>query len=144
MFVISPELPSITLVLTLCSMENELFDCPDYFSDEEFAAVGCSRADVDAISLARLNRCRRLCGFPFILTSAYRSPHHEVCKGRPANGPHTTGQAFDIACDSNLKRFKIVEAAITVGFKRIGIGKNFIHLDDCTDKPNPRIWTYYN
>lgn len=74
-------------------MDNVL-DVPNYFSDDEFARVGCSRSDIDAISLARLNRLRHLCGFPLVLTSAYRTPYHEVCRNRPADGPHTTGCAF--------------------------------------------------
>lgn len=122
---------------------NNVFDVPNYFSAGEFEKLGCSIRNIDAISLSRLNRCRHIAGIPFVLTSAYRSPSHEVLKGRPANGPHTTGQAFDIACTSNAARFKIVDAALKVGFTRIGIGPNFIHLDDCTDKPSPRIWSYY-
>lgn len=122
---------------------NNVFSIPDYFKDSEFERVGCKRSDCNPISLDRLNRCRHIAGIPFILTSAFRSPSHEVLKGRSCDGAHTTGQAFDISCNNNTSRYKIIQAALQVGFFRIGIGKNFIHLDDCDRKPHPRIWHYY-
>lgn len=116
---------------------------PKYFSVYEFQKVHCSIDDIDPESLKRLDACRRKAGIPFILTSAYRSRQSEIEKGRTGNSAHTRGRAFDIACSSDLNRAIIVRAAIEVGFTRIGIAKNFIHLDDdyhCL--PSPRIWLY--
>ena len=46
------------------------------------------------------------------------------------------------------KAFKVVEVALKHGIKRIGIAQKgdertrFIHLDDDTSRPHPRVWSY--
>lgn len=116
---------------------------PKYFSEHEFQKVSCSIADIDPLSLERLDHARNIAGIPFIITSAYRSKEHEKAMGRSGNSAHTRGRAFDIRCVSDRDRALIVTAAIKVGFTRIGIAKTFVHLDDdyyCL--PSPRIWLY--
>lgn len=113
-----------------------------FFADQEFVNVGCTRSDINDVSLSRLDRARGYAGIPFILTSAYRSPDHEKSKGRSGNGAHTRGRAFDISCRNNADRFTIVWSALKAGFTRIGIAKTFVHLDDDMSLPNPRIWLY--
>lgn len=116
---------------------------PKYFTEHEFQKVHCCVDDLDPESLKKLDACRRKAGIPFILTSAYRSRQSEIEKGRSGNSAHTRGRAFDISCTSDRNRALIISAALAVGFTRIGIAKNFIHLDDdiyCL--PSPRIWVY--
>ena len=124
-----------------------MFDIPDYFKDSEFQKVGCSRSDCNPDALSALNRLRHVCGFPFVLTSAYRSPYNEQLHGRSTTGPHTTGHAFDVRCVSDNQRFIIVSLAPQFGFTRIGIGRNFVHLDNLASVPGskkkPAIWHYY-
>ena len=50
---------------------------------------------------------------------------------------------MDIVCNSSDTRWKIVTAAIAFGFRRIGIGKNFIHLDCDDSLPQQVMWHYY-
>lgn len=93
--------------------------------------------------MARLERCREIANIPFVLTSAYRSPSYEVARGRSGQGAHTKGRAVDIMCTTSESRFVIVQAAILACFPRIGVGSNFVHLDDCSEcLPSPRVWLY--
>ena len=39
-------------------------------------------------------------------------------------------------------RDEVVRAAVKVGFKRIGIGRSFIHLDNDPSLPQPVAWGY--
>ncbi len=101
--------------------------------------------------MARLNVLRRTLGFPFIISSAYRCPAHNLSISKSGeSGPHTTGQAIDIlvrGTDACL----LVEGAYKVGFTGFGInqkGSNrFIHLDDLESDPalnrtRPMIFSY--
>jgi hypothetical protein len=51
--------------------------------------------------------------------------------------------AADIACDNSRDRFELIKALIEAGFKRIGVRKDFIHVDvDFPDKPGRVMWLY--
>lgn len=123
--------------------ETIKFDDAPHFSDLEFARIGCLKSDCCSASLRRLERLREVVNEPLILTSAYRTPAHERANGRSGKSAHTLGCAFDISCTTDALRYKIVTAAIKVGFNRIGIGKNFVHVDDSNVHTQMRIWTYY-
>lgn len=116
----------------------------DYFSESEFKACSpsCSKADMQAETLCKLNNARHMAGIPFVLNSAYRSPAHDKTKGRSGTGAHTLGRAVDIRCNTIQNRFKIVDAAIRAGFTRIGIAKSFVHLDDSPNHTQEVIWLY--
>ena len=115
-----------------------------YFTDEEFrqAKPACSLSDMSPVFMRMLDDARHVAGVPFIVNSAYRSKSYEINeKGREGTSSHTKGVAIDLRCASNFNRLLIVEALIKVGFRRIGIGKNFIHVDFDKDK-SPSIWLY--
>lgn len=114
------------------------------FSLEELARAsskGFDESRVHMPSVKRLQKLRDLCGLPIFITSYWRSPEHNAAVGGAKNSAHLTGHAFDIRIPDSWYRFKIVQAALRVGFHRIGIGKDFIHLDD-SKLPSPVIWTY--
>ena len=115
-----------------------------HFSAEEFkkCVPPCNWNDMSPAFMQRLERCREIAGIPFILNSALRSVAWEVSHGRSGNSLHTFGRAVDIRCYSNQDRYKIITSALKCGFVRIGIGPNYIHLDD--GQGNPCIWHYYN
>lgn len=115
-----------------------------YFKPSEFekCVPSCSQDDCDDVALLRLDELRSYCRFPIKLNSAYRSKEYEKQKGRSGNGSHTRGLAFDIACTDSHKRCIILANAFTVGFHRVGIAKNFIHLD-CDSSLSPAVcWLY--
>ena len=116
-----------------------------YFRESEFKACSpaCSLQDMQQHTLDKLDRAREMAGIPFVLNSAYRSPAWDKSKGRSGTGAHTTGCAADIRCNGDANRWKIVFAALAVGFRRIGIGKTYIHLDDDPKRTQNVIWHYY-
>ena len=116
-----------------------------YFKEKEFAACvpSCSLQDMQQHTMDKLDAARGLAGIPFVLNSAYRSPEWEKSKGRTGTGAHTAGCAVDIRCNASANRFKIVQACLLAGFTRIGIGKNYVHVDDDPAKPEQVIWHYY-
>lgn len=102
-----------------------------YFSENEFKNLtpSCSLSDMDEDFMSRLDNARHLSGFPFVLTSAYRSVDYEHSKGRSGASYHCKGCAVDISCRDSSKRFVIVQNLMRSGFKGIGIAKTFIHVD---------------
>ena len=82
-------------------------------------------------------------GRELTITSGYRSPDHPVEKNKSKPGEHTEGLAVDVVAIGGTPVFEIVEAAIDLGCKRIGISRksNFIHLGLSTNRVTS-IWTY--
>ena len=82
-------------------------------------------------------------GRELTITSGYRSPDHPIEKKKSKPGEHTTGLAVDVVAVGGTPVFEIVEAAIDLGCKRIGISRksNFIHLGLSRDRVTS-IWTY--
>lgn len=115
-----------------------------YFTDEEFrkATPSCSLSDMDENFMSKLDLARDIAGVPFIVSSAFRSKEYEKKKGRSGTSRHTLGIAMDIRCYDNALRFRIVNALLSVGFRRIGIASSFIHVDDGYPTSSPLIWLY--
>lgn len=90
----------------------------------------------------RLDNLRALCGFPFFISSGYRTEAHNHKVGGVNCSAHTSGMAADIRAESGAVKFRIVEQALLEGFQRIGIGATFVHLDIDPTKPQDVIWTY--
>jgi len=114
--------------------------------DEFKCKCGCGENGVDIHFLQRLNEARDLVdstGVVFIIESGYRCKKHNKEVGGVDNSAHTKGLAADIRCTDSRTRYFMLEALLAVGFSRIGIGKNFIHVDADSSKPNNVIWTYY-
>ena len=80
--------------------------------------------------LHKLDEARAIAGVPFKITSGYRTPQHNLDVGGRIG-----------SCNNSADRQKIINALISVGFTRLGIGKTFIHVDNDKDKPSA-IWLY--
>ena len=89
-----------------------------------------------------LDSMRHRAGLPIILNSGYRCKEYNQKIGASDTSSHTKGLAFDIACSDPEHRYLYLRAALAVGFTRIGIGHNFIHLDIDDDKTLNCIWHY--
>ena len=98
--------------------------------------------NMDVDFLAKLDIAREYANIPFNITSAYRSKEHPLSIKNPSSS-HIKGLAVDISTPNSRIRFKVLEALIKVGFKRIGVGHNFIHVDDDKDKSTEVMWDYY-
>ena len=117
-----------------------------YFSEKEFnrCTPSCSLQDMDRAFMWILDAIREEAGIPLILSCAFRSKEYDKSWGRSGNSAHTKGLAVDIKCNSSATRMKIVAAAIMVGIDRIGIGKDFVHLDYDRSLPRNVMWEYYD
>lgn len=116
-----------------------------YFSEGEFnrCVPSCSISDMDDEFMELLDRVRELAGIPFYITCGYRSVQWDKSKGRSGNSAHCRGKAVDIKYKSSMDAYKIISSAIELGIKRIGVGSNFIHLDNDNSLPQGVIWNYY-
>lgn len=116
-----------------------------HFNESEFKACTprCSLQDMNQRTMNKLDRARELAGIPFVLNSAYRSPEWERAHGRSGTGAHPHRCGVDIRCNTSANRMKIVQACLQVGFRRIGIGKTYVHVDDDPTKPQNVMWHYY-
>ena len=76
-------------------------------------------------------------------TSGYRGPDHPIEAAKKVPGEHSEGLAIDVVATGGTPVFEIVEAAIDLGCKRIGISRksNFIHLGLSKERVTS-IWTY--
>lgn len=90
----------------------------------------------------QLQIARNILGEPMSFTSGYRCLKLNKAVGGVANSAHTTGSAVDIEFNSEAQAKKLIEALIKAGFKRIGLGWSFIHVDIDLMKPHPAVWLY--
>ena len=111
-----------------------------YFKIEDFACSETGENEIQWDFVSALDDLRGVFGFPFIITSGYRSPSHsaEAKKARP--GQHAQGIAADIKVTGGAQRHAIVSSAIKLGFKGIGVAKTFIHVD--MRETEPMLWRY--
>lgn len=92
--------------------------------------------------LCLLDIARENAGVPFKITSGYRTPAHNAKVGGRLGSSHLKGLAVDIACSDSATRGKIITGLFLAGLgRRIGIAKDFIHVDMDMDKP-ACIWLY--
>jgi len=114
------------------------FDSPD---------LSGSGLNMDKDFLSMLDNARDIAKTPFKITSGYRTKEHNIAiykklGKKPIESSHLKGVACDIACSDSRARFLIINALLEVGFTRIGIANNFIHVDSDCEKSQNVIWTY--
>ena len=112
-----------------------------YFKESEFNNFEM----MDEKLLSMLDSLREVYGYPIKITSDYRSPEHPIEAAKKQPGEHAYGAAVDIESVGGAKTFKLVKAAIEVGFTRIGISRKrgFMHLGiGYPGAPDTTIWTY--
>ena len=112
-----------------------------YFEESEFNGFEM----MDEKLLSMLDSLREVYGYPIKITSDYRSPEHPIEAAKKQPGEHAYGAAVDIESVGGAKTFKLVKAAIGVGFTRIGISRKrgFMHLGiGYPGAPDTTIWTY--
>lgn len=117
-----------------------------YFTDSDFTKCvpPCKLTDMDENFMKKLDIARMVAKIPFVPTSGLRTQIWELEQGRDGTSSHTKGVAIDLAVKDSTSRYKIINSLLSVGLNRIGIGKNFIHVDIDKDKPSNVIWHYYD
>lgn len=106
---------------------------PHFFKPEEIEGL-------DPELVAKLDWARGRSGVPFVITSGKRSPEeNERVMGVDASA-HIKGLAVDLRCDNSPDRYKMVQALILAGFRRIGVYNAHLHCDLDTDLPQDVMW----
>ncbi len=118
-------------------VDLSVFDSPDI--------PGSGRC-MDKEFIQKLQKIEKITKLPIfkMINSGARSPRHNKKVGGVRSSAHQipTCKAADIKTRTKGIRNKIVKAAKEVGFKRIGIGKTFVHLDNDNSKPQYVAWGY--
>lgn len=98
----------------------------------------------DSSLLFRLYVMKQQIGSDFLkkITSGVRCPECNKKVGGVESSAHLLGKAVDVAVSDSRERMEIVRVAMQVGFTRIGIGKNFVHLDVDNTKTDYVLWLY--
>ncbi len=111
-----------------------------YFKIEEFDCQETGENDMQEEFIHALDRLREEVGFPFTITSGYRSPKHSIEARKKKPGTHSQGIAADIQVGSGMQRYLIAQKAFEMGFSGIGIAKTFVHVD--MRSTIPVLWIY--
>lgn len=114
------------------------------FTKEEFDCKHSGKNEMQHEFMLLLQQLRTEFGRPLQITSGYRDKSHPIeAKKTHSNGEHTQGNCCDVACVNSNTRFILISLALKIGFTRIGIAKNFIHLGiGGKNLPNNVIWDY--
>jgi hypothetical protein len=81
--------------------------------------------------LLKLDNARELAGIPFVITSAFRAN---------STTSHGRGTGVDIRAHTSRNRFLIVQAALDVGFERIGVYDRHVHVDVDEESAQKVLW----
>lgn len=115
-----------------------------YFTYEEFDSPDLPNsgfANMDREFLEMLDNARQDSGISYQITSGFRTEEHNEKVGGVKDSSHRKGKAADISVQNSRERWIITTSLIKAGFKRLGIAKTFIHVDNDHEKPDA-IWTY--
>lgn len=93
--------------------------------------------------LFHLDIAREAYGAPMRITSGYRTEAHNRKVGGVSKSSHLTGHAADIAAPTIHEKAKMLVALFDAGFRRFGIMRTAIHVDNDPSKP-PAVWHYPN
>lgn len=106
---------------------------PHWFSASEIIGL-------DTELVAKLDWARGRAGVPFVITSGKRTPEeNERVMGVEASA-HIKGLAVDLRCSDSVSRYKMLNALLLVGFKRLGVYDRHVHVDLDPDLPQEVVW----
>ena len=116
-----------------------------HFSPSEFrCGCGCGLGfeSMQPDTLELLDACRALAGVPFVITSSIRCKAHNDAVGGADRSAHLTGHAVDISAKTGAQKRAILKAALMLDAPRIGVAKDFIHIDTAPYLVQNVVWTY--
>lgn len=99
-----------------------------HFRSEEFDCRCCGANEMQPEFLALLEQAREISHVPYRILSGYRCAKHNDAVGSTSNN-HVRGVAADIQAVDGPARGRILRGLYLSGFRRIGIGKTYIHCD---------------
>jgi zinc D-Ala-D-Ala carboxypeptidase len=111
-----------------------------YFRLSDFDCQETGENEMDLDFIRDLDELRDSCGFPFVVTSGYRSREHSIEAKKATPGTHARGIAADIKINNGHERMLIVWRAMEMGFNGIGVAQTFVHVDKRIS--TPVMWVY--
>lgn len=83
-------------------------------------------------------------GFELTITSGQRAPEYNLKVGGVPDSEHTydPAEGVDILCKQGITRYKMLKWLFQHDIRRIGVGKNFLHIGIAEDKPQFVVWLY--
>ena len=111
-----------------------------YFDREEFKCTCCNQNRISSELVDMLDKARGRSGVPFRVSSGFRCETQNRRKNGKRRSSHLDGFASDLICPSGSIKASIVASLFSVGIKRVGIYKTFIHADISPTLPSPMLW----
>ncbi len=116
------------------------FFCASEFDSPDEPGSGLIHMNHDFVM--KLDQLRARIEVPLHINSGFRTAAWNKRVGGKQSSAHRKGFAVDIRVAQSGRRFTIVEAALAMGFKRVGIGKTFVHLDASLTLSQQVLWLY--
>jgi len=114
-----------------------------YFPVVEYTCkCGCGFSALNLDLLYRLDLIREVLGRPLVLDSGCRCEKRNRDQGGEENSDHLRGNAVDARAINSHTRFVIIDEALRLGIKRIGIAEKFLHLSVDLINPQGVIFLY--
>lgn len=104
-----------------------------FFNDDEIKGL-------DKELCAMLDWARGRAGVPFVITCGLRTVDHNEQVGGVQDSAHLRGLGVDLACSDSYSRYKMVQALLLAGFKRMGVYDKHIHVDRDDTLPQDVMW----
>lgn len=125
-------------------------DLSPHFSRREFGCrCGCGAALVSAELLAALEGIRARTARPLTIRSGCRCAAHNAAEGGTARSAHLCDpaageacEAADLAAPTPRDRYHLLRAALLEGLPRIGVGRDFVHVDVDPALDQEVCWLY--
>ncbi len=113
-----------------------------YFKSTEFDSpdVSGTGKKMQHSTLLMLCQARKIADVPFVINSGFRTVAHNTEVGGVSNSAHLKGYASDIATPNGKNQILILKALRQAGFKRFGVYKNFVHVDNDPSKRQFIAW----
>ena len=112
-----------------------------YFKKSEFdCKCGCGLNNMSKEFVGWLEFVRTVLDAPIIITSGSRCQTHNNSVGGSKTSPHLNGLAADIKVINSRMRSRIISSISASYIHRVGIGKNFIHVDMDESKTQNVMW----
>ena len=121
-------------------------DLSKYFNKKKFKCqCGCGICNVDEEFLYLLDSLRQFVDAPIHVNSGCRCPYQNDSIGGKQKSSHLTTE--EIKCKGadirtkKAKRFLLLLGAMLI-FRRVGIAKTWLHVDNDKTKPQEVYWIY--
>lgn len=117
-------------------------DLTENFNRKEYACkCGCGKDNIKDELAAKVQLVRNLVNRGIRINSGIRCEKHNAATKASPSSSHIDGWAADLGYTGSTERYELLNAVFKV-FNRVGIAKNFIHVDVDASKTAGVVWIY--